>query len=180
MKFTIKHEGKEINSTLPDNWHDLTVQNFIDLNNNLGELELLSSLSGLNLSFIENSNTDLTPAINYLNKAFSTVPPDLNKMKKKPIIFEGKKIPVPLNLNFTKFGQKNMIKGLIESEASLESMVAEVFAIYLQPVLDGKFDSKRIPDIVKSVLKMKLFAVYPWCVFFFLRLKILKNTLPKR
>ena len=179
MKFTIKHEGREINATLPDNWHDLTVKQFLDLNNKLTQLETLSSLSGLNLSFIENTNTDLTPAINYLNSVFSEVPPDLKELKKQPIVFEGKKIKPPKNLNFTKFGQKSMIKNLIQSEASLESMVAEVFAIYLQPVLDGQFDSKRIPDIQRQVNSMKIVAVFPWVVFFFLQLKILKNSSPR-
>ena len=161
---------------MPDSLNDLTVKQFIDLNKNLNQLELLSSMSGLNLSFIENSDTDLQPAITYLNKVFSKVPPDIKKMKKGKITFEGKTIKPPKNLNFTKFGQKIMIKNLIESEANLESMVAEVFAIYIQPVIDGKFDSKRIPEIQKKVNQMKIVEVFSWVVFFFLRLKILKRT----
>ena len=180
MKFTIKHEGREINATLPDDWNDLTVKQFLDLNKKLSHLEVLASLSNLNLSFIENTNTDLTPAIDYLNRLFSKVPPDLASLPKKPIIFEGKKIKVPKNLNFTKFGQKSLIKNLIESEDKVESMVSEVFAIYLQPVLDGKFDSKRIPDIERQVLKLKITDVFPWVKFFFLRLKILKFSLPNK
>ena len=178
MKFTIKHEGREVNATLPDSWNDLTVKQFLDLNKKLTPLEVLASLSNLNLSFIENTNSDLTPAINYLNNLFAKVPPDLTKLKKKPIIFEGKTIKVPKNLNFTRFGQKSLIKGLIESEETVENMVSEVFAIYLQPVLDGKFDSKRLPAIEKQVLKMSITAVFPWVTFFFLQLRILKNSLP--
>ena len=177
MKFTIKHEGKEINASLPDSFNDLTVKQFLDLNNNLDQLELISSLTNLNLTFIENTDTDLTPVVEYLNKVFSTVPPDLSKLKKKPITFEGKKIRPPDNLNFTKFGQKTMIKNIIEGEESLESSVAQVFAIYVQPIIDGSFDSKRIPDIIKKVNKMKIIEVFSWVVFFFLQLKILKRNL---
>ena len=174
MKFTIKHEGKEINATLPDSWNDLTVKQFISLNDKLTPLERLSSLSNTNLSFIENTGTDLTPAINYLNEVFSKVPPDLKKLKKGNIQFEGKTIKPPKNLNFTRFGQKSMIKNLIQSDNTIEKMVAEVFAIYVQPLLDGKFDSKRIEEITKQVLKMKITAVFPWVVFFFQQLKKLK------
>ena len=174
MKFTIKHEGKEINATLPDSWNDLTVKQFIALNDKLTPLERLSSLSNTNLSFIENTGTDLQPAIDYLNSVFSKVPPDLKKIKKGNIIFNGKTIKPPKNLNFTKFGQKSMIKNLINSDRTLQSMVAEVFAIYVQPILDGKFDSKRIDAITKEVLKMKITEVFSWVVFFFHQLKKLK------
>ncbi len=177
MKFTIKHEGKEINATLPDSWNDLTVKQFISLNDKLTPLERLSSLSNTNLSFIENTGTDLQPAIDYLNKVFAKVPPDLKKLKKGNIRFEGKTIKPPKNLNFTRFGQKSMIKNLIQSDNTIENMVAEVFAIYVQPLLDGKFDSKRIEEITKQVLKMKITAVFPWVVFFFRQLKKLKSHL---
>ena len=133
MKFTIKHEGNTINATLPSSWNDLTVKQFTDLNNDLNQLELLSSLSGLNLSFIENSNTDLTPAIEYLNKMFSKAPPNLVNQKRKNITFEGKIIKPPKNLNLALFGQKIMIKNIIEGE---DKLVCDICKKYY-PIKEG-------------------------------------------
>jgi DNA repair exonuclease SbcCD nuclease subunit len=128
----------------------------------------LESLTGVDLSILENTRTDLQPTLNAIYTALHESRPDFNSMAKKPIRYKGQTIRFP-KFEFTTFGQKAMVNSLLDSSKPAD-IVADVFAIYLQPVIEGKFDSKRVPEIKKEVLSMRIIFVWPWVAFFFRKL----------
>ena len=174
IKLTIKHEGETLEGHLPNSWQELTVKQYIGLNSKLTEAQLVSLLSGLDLSFIENTSTDLEPVIARLNEWFGEIPPDMKELKRVTISMEGKVINFASSINFTKFGQQSMVKNLIQEHNNLEVIVPDVFAIYAQPIIDGKFDSTRIEAIKGLVNQLPIMQVYPHVLFFFKKLKRMK------
>jgi len=162
---------------VPGSWAELSVKQFLTLEAGGTDIEILSGLSGNSLEEIENTNVDLSPAMERVAQIYSQKPPDLEKQKKGKIIIEGKEIKFPTSLNFTRFGQKSMTKNLIRDNERLELIVSEVFAIYAQPLIDGKFISERIPEIKRIVDNLPIISVFPYTVFFFKRLRRLKLTL---
>ena len=167
----------KIKIQVPASFEDLTVKQFLFLEAGGTDLEVLSVLSGEDLSELENTDTDLDPAMKKVYSLLNQKPPDLAKQKKGKIVLEGKEIKFPSTLNFTRYGQKSMVKNLIRDNEKIELIVAEVFAIYAQPIIDDKFDSARIPAIKALVEDLPIIAVFPYTVFFFKKLKILKNSL---
>ena len=177
IKLIIKHEGQVIEGAIPSGWPELKVKHFIGLNSKLSEIELLSLLSDLDLSMLENTETDLSPFTEKLTALFSEVPPDLKKLKRQKIKMLDKEIIFPSSINFSRYGQKSMVKNLIQSNDHLEAIVPEVFAIYAQPIIDGKFDSTRIDAIKNEVNELPIMQVFPHVFFFFKKLKELKLLL---
>lgn len=178
IKLTINHEGEKITGEIPSKFEELSVKQFLALEGKENDIQILSVLSGLDVSFLENTNTDLTPTLEKIYFLLNNKPPDLMKAPKKDIVLEGKKIRFPKTLDFTRYGQKSMVKNLILEEEKVERIIAEVFAVYAQPLIDGKFDSSRIPALKLHIEKMPIISVFPYAVFFFKKLNELKNTLP--
>ena len=162
---------------IPASFEELTVKQFLRLEAGGTDLEILSVLSGESLEEIENTDVDLGPAMSRVAQLYNSKPPDLTKQKKGRIEIEGVEIKFPSSLDFTRFGQKSMTKNLIKENEKLELIVSEVFAIYAQPLIDGKFISERIPDIKEIVDNLPIISVFPYTVFFFKRLRRLKNSL---
>jgi hypothetical protein len=162
---------------IPGTFEELTVKQFLKLEAGGTDMEILSVLSGESLEEIENTDVDLSPAMARVAELYNSKPPDLTKQKRSKIIIEGKEIKFPSSLDFTRFGQKSMTKNLINDNEKLELIVSEVFAIYAQPLIDGKFISERIPEIKELVDNLPIISVFPYTVFFFKRLRRLKNSL---
>jgi hypothetical protein len=59
----------------------------------------------------------------------------------------------------------------------MRAIIADVFAIYAQPSIDGKFDSNNLEPIKKAIEAMPIIQVLPWVIFFLKRLKRLKINL---
>lgn len=160
---------------IPATFEELTVKQFLLLEAGGTDLQILSVLSGEDLEEIENTNVDLEPAMKRVAQLYNQKPIDLEKQKKGKIEIEGKSIVFPSSLNFTRYGQKSMVKNLIRSNEKIELIVSEVFAIYAQPLIDGKFDSSRVPEIKEIVDNLPIVSVFPYTVFFFKKLKQLKQ-----
>jgi hypothetical protein len=177
IKLTIKHEKKEYSGTLPETWQEIKVKHFIGMNDQLKELELIELLSGINLEFLENTETDFAPVIEKMNTLFNEPPPDMLKLKKKTLQLNGKSIDFPKSIEFTRFGQKSMVKNLIQEHKNMEAIISDVFAIYAQPIMDGKFDSNRIELIKGQIDELPIVDVFPHVLFFFQKLRELKQSL---
>lgn len=177
IKLTIKHAGETISGDLPETWREIKVKHFIGMNSNLNEFELISLLSGIDRSILENTETSMEPAIVRMNQLFNQPPPELEKLERKTLTMDGKKIVFPKSINFTRYGQKSMVKNLIQENEKLEQIVPDVFAIYAQPIIDGRFNSERIDAIKHDVENMPIMSVFPHVLFFFKKLNALKVTL---
>ncbi len=164
---------------IPKRFEDLTVKQFLLLKGGGTSLEILSILSGESLEAIQNSDVNLDPAMNRVDELYKDKPLDLENSKMQPVFIESKEIKIPRrnNWGYTKYGQTSMIKNLIRESEELEFIISEVFAIYAQPIIDGTFDPKRIPEIKSIIDDMPIVKVYPYTVFFLNRLKITRATL---
>lgn len=171
IKLTIKHEGKEYSGELPSSWNEIKVRHFIAMNEERSETSLLSFLAGIDLDIIENARNDISQIVEKMNILFNEPPPDLEKLKRRELFIDGKKIKFPKDLNFTRYGQKSLVRNLLASDVPIETIVPDVFAIYAQPIIDGKFDSTRIEAIKSQVLNLPIVEVYPHVLFFFKRLR---------
>jgi hypothetical protein len=175
-RFKIYHDDDIIGGQIPDSWEELTVKQWAALRPDVTDLELLSILSNIDLSYLENTRADLSPAIEHVYHSIKDMPADLNKLPKKAISLLGHQIKFPKDLNFERYGQKAMVKNLIKDKEDMREVVAEVFAIYAQPSIDGKFDSAKIKPIIKAVEALPIISVFPWALFFLKKCAALKRS----
>ena len=177
MKVSINYEGKKHTGTIPESWDELTVKHFIGLESKSTDIEIIALLSGLDRVMLENSNGNFKPVIAKIAELFNEKPPEMEKAPKKPIIIEGKKIKFPKSVDFTSFGQQQMVKNLIYANKEITQIISEVFAIYAQPLIDGKIDSQRVEEVKKTIDNLPILMVFPYVVFFFKRLGIMRRDL---
>ena len=178
MKITLNYNNKTYYGTIPAKWEDLTVKQFIGLESNKNILEVFALLTGIELEAVENTEQDLEPYIKELTARFNEPPPNLKKLPRKEVEILGKIIKFPKTIEFTKFGQKSLTRTLVQNNDKLQNIIPEVFAIYAQPIIDGKFDTNRFDKITKEINRLPIVKVYPHVVFFFQKLNVLKNNLP--
>lgn len=80
----------------------------------------------------------------------------------------GKLYEVPKNLGNMSVGQAIMLRQLMDEEPNTNQLIAKAAAIYLQSVIDGKVDAKRIEEIEIELLQTSCTTVFP-IGFFLLR-----------
>jgi len=177
MKFKIQYNNEELCGTIPDSWEEYTVKHFTTIEANSNDIQILSALSGISEEAIQNTGANLDLIMQHVASIFNTKPPDFSAAKKGEIKIEGKEIKFPRSLDFTRYGQKSLLKNILQNEKALEKEVARIFAIYAQPLIDGKFDSTRIDDIKKIVEDLPIIKVYPYVLFFFKKSNALRRHL---
>ena len=172
MRLIIKHKGGEQIGRIPEAWSELSVKQFLSLEAGLTDLPLLSVLSGIDLEYIENTDADLTPALNRIYQIYNEKPPELEKLPKRPIKIDGKTIKMPDNINNILFGQKSIVQNLLkDNPENVAPIISRVFAVFAQPVLDGVFRSSRLDAVTKQIDNLKIIDVFPYVLFFFKKLR---------
>jgi hypothetical protein len=177
IKFEIRYEGDKIKGTVPSSWEELTVKQWAALRPENRDLEIVSILSGIDLEILENTKGDLSPVVEMVYKALADMPSDLKDLPRQAITIMGKRVAFPKNLDFTRYGQKALTKNLLRDAEDMRAIIADVFAIYAQPSIDGKFDSNNLEPIKKAIEAMPIIQVLPWVIFFLKRLRRLKINL---
>ena len=94
-RFKIHYDDDIIGGQIPDSWEELTVKQWAALRPNVSDLELLSVLSGIDLSYLENTRADLSPAIEHVYQSIKDMPEDLNHLARKPLNILGHQIKFP-------------------------------------------------------------------------------------
>ncbi len=176
-KLTIQNEGRDIIGVIPETWEELKVKHYLLLESDLGDIDFISAFMDIPRKDVENITGNLSPVIEAIAELFNKKPPNLEEAKKKVLTMEGKEIHFPNTLNLTRYGQKSMLKNILQKEGGLESELATIFAIYAQPLIDGRFDSSRIEDVKLLVDELPLLDVYPYVVFFFEKSNALRKHL---
>lgn len=171
----IKHEGADIIGSVPEKWSELKVKHFLLLEEDFNEVDFISVFMGVDKQIIENTKGDLKPVVKAITNLFTEKPPNFQEAKKEPVLLEGKELKFPDKLDFTRFGQKAMLKNIVSNPDGFDKDIPLIFAIYAQPLIDGKFDSTRIERVKDLVNELPIEQVYPYVVFFFKRLNALRN-----
>ena len=177
IQLTIKKGSEKVIAQLPSKWEEVTVKQFLALETGSTDLEILSGLADVDLSILENTETDLSPALSKVAEFLNGARLDFKVLPKQPVHLLGKSISFPKSIEFTKYGQKSMLKSYLRNHEP-NKIISECFAIYAQPYIDGSFISERVPEVKKAVDLLPIVRVFAWVVFFLRRLIVLKNSLP--
>jgi hypothetical protein len=178
IEVIIKHEGQKFTGEMPGTWAELKVKHFIHLAEQKEEMTLVSLLTGIPLEALENTKADLSRVLIRVNELFKEIPQEMADLPRLPIEINGQQIEFPKSIKFTRWGQKSLVKNLINSDKEVIDIIPDVFAIYVQPLLDGKFDSNRIEEVKGLISEMPVIEVFPHVIFFFQKLKQMRNALP--
>ena len=91
----------------------------------------------------------------------------------KTITISGKEVEIPTDVASLSIGQNIILKQLISKTRYVEESLSMATAIYLQPLLDGKFDYVKAKELREQIKTMKAEEVYP--VGFFLLNHVKEN-----
>jgi hypothetical protein len=166
------------NITLPSGWNELTVLHLqkvsaLPENEKTNFCKLLEIFTGIpyktwfDAELSELNVAQLTSAL-----AWAQSPIDMNILPMPDSIFIGaKKIDIPKNLAVKTLGQKQRFEQValpaLESNKSLVGSMAELLAIYMQPLYTGeKFNTDTIDDVIRLCEQCKAVEAFPVVSFF--------------
>ena len=159
---------------MPSKWEEMTVKQYLQIETTSNNLELLSLLSGVPLTDILNTKTDLTPIVKKMVELLSETPPDFKKVPRRIIFIEGKRIKIPSDFSRVTFGQSALIEQYLgEAEDDERRAIARVMGVILQPLIDGgPFNMDRAASITRKVEQMAIVDVFPNVFFFWQKLQL--------
>jgi len=154
-----KHKGKDIKTKIPENWEEITVRQFLALENLEKPIEILSELMDTDLSFIENTRTDLAPALSKILQIFNKKPPIFKNPHHKGFILQGKRIHFPRDIDKMMFGQVIQINQLIDED--INKNLSKIAGISIQPLFDGKYieeNQAKYTKLIEMSLAVDVFS----------------------
>lgn len=165
----------EIKTTIPTSWNEVTLGQYIDLQNykeDLNMLRLLSILTGVEYRKLLNVNAESFDDRIMDSMEFIQKPIDIYTLEKEDVIeINKKKIAIP-DPSVCTIGQKLTLQSKIRQlqetgEGSHSILVSYAIAIYLQPQIDGvkDFDDSRIEAVRNDVMTLPLVKAYPCGTF---------------
>ena len=174
IKFKAKTTKGPIDIHAKSSWDELTLEEFIELESigvdELTPLNTFKVITGLDIEVIGGAKGEtilekLTDICQFINKA-----PDFKNLDPPKKLLVGEKVvKCPLDFGETMLGQKILLNAIVvNNKDDLLSKLPRVLAIYLQPIIDKKFDNKRLPDIEKQVLQSNGVQCFALGQFFFL------------
>jgi len=128
-RLIIKNEGSDVVAIIPENWEELKVKHFLCLESDFEEVDFISAFMDVPKEDIENITGNLGPIIETIQSLFYQKPPDFSKEKKRVLTMEGKEIKFPNSLDFTRYGQKSMLKNILLKETGIEQEISTIFAL---------------------------------------------------
>lgn len=178
IQFKIKDkDNKVLRVTSPSSWSELNLQQLIELEtewDGVNPLKLFGIVTGVNVDILANSKQkDLEDKLNAIC-AFAYNEPLWDKLSKPNLIQIGDQVyKVPTDISKKTLGQKLMINQIaIKEGKELITNIPKIIAIYMQEVVDGKFEDERITDIEKLILNSSAMECFALARFFFLQSKI--------
>lgn len=169
IEVIFKSKGKKIKARVPESWDEITVKQFMALENLSKPLEILSEVMGTDLAFIENSATDLTPVMNRVINIFNARPPDLESRKPQGFGFQGKLVKLPGDIDSMMFGQLIQINELLEADPNKH--LVKIMGIAIQPIIDGEFIEANQAKYSRLLEGLPIIEVFPEMFFFAEKLK---------
>ena len=172
----IHFQINKVQYQMPSQWQEVNVETFerlAELDNDYTDtLKFLAALSGVDYSTLMNAKESLGAMVTSGLKFIADQQPLLQKIPHKShFVFEGKGYKVPKDMELERFGQKIMMQQRMSTKQPHEC-IAFAVALYMQPIIDGKFDEAKIADLEAEVKKMSIIEIYPLANFFFSQLKL--------
>ena len=166
IKFKFKFNNKTITATVPSNWDEVTVKQFIAMDcatwDSLDIVEIIGVLSGVDVSRLYKTKSKPLDAVYAAMDFLKQKPPDWEKIQHQDYItIWDKTIKIPQDLELEAFGLWIEFQQLSESRD-----IAKICALYLQPVLYGKVDRDQRKHVEQSILDMPIIIMLPIFNFF--------------
>lgn len=184
---TARTSAGKIEITTPENWDETTVehyQNIIGKWDKSDWVQLFSLVSGIENAAISESKDDklagaLYKTIEYVYADFNwdglSIPKSLELRpifaKDYPDVISN--VIIPKGIGNLSIGQAIQARRSIEGFNDIREGISMVTAIYLQPMIDGKFDMLQVIRLEQVILKMSITKVYP--VGFFLLMQLTRR-----
>ena len=173
IQVIFKSKGEKIRAQLPERWEEITVKQFMALETLSKPLEIMAEVMGIDLTFIENTLTDLTPAMNRIIQIFNARPPGLEDRKPQGFGFQGKNVKLPRDLDLLMFGQLIQINELLGEDVNKH--LVKIMGIALQPVIDGEYIEANQEKYSSLIETLPIIEVFPELFFFAEKLRKYKR-----
>jgi len=172
IQFNIHTDKGVQRITSPASWRELTLEQLIRLETEWDRespLALFAIITGLDIQLLENSREKGLEDTMLAICAFAYDQPQWDNLP-KPEHFEiaGKIYKAPKNIEEKLLGQKIRVSQIvIKAGEDLLTQLPKIIAIYMQEVIDGKYDGNKVDDLEKEILKSPAMDAYGLGRFFF-------------
>ena len=173
IKVHFKSKGETIKTQIPSTWEEVTVSQFMALENKDKPIEILAGVMGVELTFLENTNTNLAPLMARVLELFNNKPPSFETDKPQGFGLLGKRVKLPRDIDGLMFGQVNQIYELLEE--GVNKHLLKIAGIAVQPVIDGEFIEERQEYYARLIGALPILEVFPELFFFAQTLKKYKR-----
>ena len=173
VKIEFKSKGEIIKAEFPERWSEITLRQFLALESLTEPIEILAAIMRTDLTFLENTKTNLAPVMGRVISIFNEKPPDLADRKPQGFGFQGKLIKLPRDIDNMMFGQVNQIYELLEE--GVTKNLLKIMGIALQPLMDGEFIEERQPYYEELAGSLPIDDTYAELFFFAETLKKFKK-----
>ena len=181
VNFTIEIAGKKQKVTSPSQWDEVTLEQFIRIENEFMNDKdnfclLFSILTGLDISIVEGSTDKEVERQLYSICAFVGTPMNFDHFKHSTHLAIGDEfVKIPTDLTDISLGQKIMISQSIKKVEDIMIQIPIVLANLLQPVIDKEYDREKVKLLAEKIKGANGIQCYSLAKGFFLLSKILKN-----
>jgi len=164
---------------MPSTWREMDTATFVrlsHLDNDYADMfSLMAALTNIDKDKLLNAKSAFETQTRAALKLVADEVPLWEQIPHKDqFIFKGKAYKVPKNLEMERFGQKVMLQNRLLNNAANDCLAFAV-ALYMQPIIDGKFNNDKILPLEEEILKMPAIDIYPLAVFFLNKLKEYKT-----
>ncbi len=170
--FKIKTDKEILKIFAPASWREITLEQLIKLESDWDRkniLKLFSIITGLDVELLANSNQSKLEDTMLAVCAFAFDQPAWDTLPRPEYIQIGDDLyKTPDSIDRKLLGQKILLSQLvIKNSEDLVKIMPRTIAIYMQLVIDKRYDAERIDAVEKLVLKSSAMDCYGLAKFFF-------------
>ena len=172
IQFTIKTSDGNIRCTSPASWSELNIGQLIKLETEWDResaTQLFSIITGVDEELLKSSKDNGLEDTMLAICAFAYDQPQWDALPRPAKLQIGDEFyNTPDNIDKKTLGQKIMVSQIaIKEDVDLVKSIPKIIAIYMQEVIDGKYDDTRLVEVEESILTSPAIDCYGLALFFF-------------
>lgn len=170
-KIILDYGDKQHLVNFPTSWEQVTFRMLTDLdayNQNIKRatsIPTFAALCGLTPQQMGNVSAKSAKVL-FKHLDWLSPHPEFRKLSSRQIVWEGKEIPLPTNLEGESIGQWELAQQVLASGKPQEQQIPKLVAIYLQKAVDGTFDFDRVVWFESELERTPAVQVYGAYNFF--------------
>ena len=160
---------------MPSAWQEVTVRTFERMavfeNDYSDKYGMLAALANIDKDELLNAKEHLGTMVTEGLRLLSDEQQLLDKIPHKAFFsYKGEAYKVPKDLEGELFGQKVELQTKLMNEEPA-GLIAFAVALYMQPIIDKKFDEARVKVLAEEFRDLPIIDLYPLANFFFSELQ---------